>query len=359
MIGRGAAAGATPCATAPPGDPPANAAPPGGVDPGGCFRAIPPALARGPGAGGEGGRVRPPTQRVITAIITLALSAGPLRGRDGALPPATRPAPILRVCRPSESTHATCIDAGGALGTDRQSQVRKPNPSIAQPAAHTKPSGPRKKCSACARALSVTAFSKRQWRARTHRRCANCISPAQPDTHPTDPGESAPLEVCADVAALATEPTTAAPIAPTTTAIPTRPAPPLSASSPSPPPPQPNGPRRRQARRHRREQAPAAGHGAHAGALPRPSDAPRNWPPGSEEERARTYGQQDIAGTDATTPNTASHATPPRSAPMTSHGNAPRTCPSSFETRYVEIYRRDRWGRPRREERQRQSPKSF
>ena len=39
---------------------------------------------------------------------------------------------------------------------------------------------------------------------------------------------------------------------------------------------------------------------------------------------------------------------------MASHGNAPRTCPSSFETRYVEVYRRDRWGRPRREERQRQ-----
>ena len=44
VVGRSAAAGATPCATAPPGDPPADAALPGGVDPENCFRAIPPAL---------------------------------------------------------------------------------------------------------------------------------------------------------------------------------------------------------------------------------------------------------------------------------------------------------------------------
>ena len=223
MIGRGAAAGATPCATAPPGDPPANAALPGGVDPGGCFRAIPPALARGPGAEGEGGRVHPPTQRVITAIMALALAAGPLRGRDGVFPPATRPPPILRVCRPGNSTHATDTNAGGALGTDRQSQARKPNPSTTQPAAHTKPPDPRKKCSACARALPAVAFSKRQWRAHTHRRCGNCISPARPDTHPTGPREGAPPEACAGIAALATEPKTAAPTAPTTTAASARP----------------------------------------------------------------------------------------------------------------------------------------
>ena len=43
-VGRGAAAGATPCATAPPGGLPANAALPGGVDPKNCFGAVPPAL---------------------------------------------------------------------------------------------------------------------------------------------------------------------------------------------------------------------------------------------------------------------------------------------------------------------------
>ena len=43
-VGRGAAAGATPCATPPSGGLPANAALPGGVDPTNCFGVVPPAL---------------------------------------------------------------------------------------------------------------------------------------------------------------------------------------------------------------------------------------------------------------------------------------------------------------------------